>query len=178
MNILFLNECKAYVLPQPSPEDIHFFQIKQQEAVDQIARVAKHLSDDPTILKKHFPEAATAEDTVLCVINQSPFWSHAFGNDVQLFDGRALSKFLTGSIDAVVRSASSKTGLPIAEGSLHSLWNGDLPTPVDLREQMRNPFQYGNEASMWELVEREIELTESLILRLPSLQRMPDPPLA
>jgi hypothetical protein len=177
-NILFLNECKAYVLPQPSAEDIHFFQIKLQEAVDQIARVAKHLLDDPTILKTHFAEASTAEETVLCVINQSPFWSQVFGDKVQFFDGRALSKFLAGSIDAVVRSASSKTDLPVAEKALHSLWSGDLPTPADLREQMRGPFQYKNEASMWESVEREIEFMDSMVFRLPMWQRKPDPPLA
>lgn len=176
--VLFLFECKAYVLPQPSAEDIYFFKTKQQEAVDQIARIAQHFKVDPGIVAKHFPEAESANETVLCVLNQAPFWTGNFGDEVRFFDGGALAVFRSGSIDAVIRSATSKEDHPVAERIIHSLWSGSLPIPQDLLGQMLMPFQYKKESSMWQLVERKIELNELLTLRLPSLQRFPDPPVA
>ena len=175
--VLFLCECKAYVLPQPSAEDIYFFKTKQQEAVHQIARIAQHFKVNPAIVAKHFPEAESANETVPCVLNQAPFWTGIFGDGVRFFDGGALAMFRSGSIDAVIRSATSKEDHPVAENILHSLWSGSLPTPQDLLAQMIMPFQYKKESSMWQLVERMIELNELLTLRLPSLQRSPDPPL-
>lgn len=174
-DFLFLNECKAYVLPQPAAEDLYFFKLKQQDAVDQIRRVARQLKQYPDILGRHFQQASNASVTVPCVMNQAPFWTRFFGDEVQFFDRGALAKFCSGSIGAVIRSATSDEDSPVAEAEIHSLWSGDVATPQDLLAQMANPYQYEKELSMWRLSVNEITVGEELILHLPILFRLPDP---
>ena len=135
-DVLFLNECKVYILPQPAAEDLYFFKSKQQDAVDQIRRVARHLTQEPGILAKRFPQGSDASNTVLCVVNQAPFWTNIFGSDVNFYDRGALSKFSSGSIDVVIRSAESKVDSPAGEAVLDHLWSGDEPIPEDLLKQM------------------------------------------
>jgi hypothetical protein len=66
---LFLIECKAYTLPQPSASDLFFFRAKQQDAAHQIKRISRHFREDPSILERAFGQKLDVSRTTLCVIN-------------------------------------------------------------------------------------------------------------
>jgi hypothetical protein len=175
-SVLFLAECKANVLPQPSAEDLFFYRLKQKEATGQIERIARHCSADPTILERHFGDLARIETIVLVVVNQAPFWTDVFESDVRFYDGRALSKFVEGSIKAVLQGpprndSDRSTGRKVID----TLWAGPLPTPGDLMKQLEGPYQYEKEISMWRLSSHTVEINRKLQFLMPLLVRLPDP---
>jgi hypothetical protein len=149
-NTLFLTECKANVLPQPSAEDLFFYHHKQTEAIRQIERIAMHCAANPAILKTHFGELDRIETIVLVVVNQAPFWTDVFKSDVHFYDGGALSKFLEGSINAVLRRPMQDDAIrSTTQKAIDTLWVGPAPTPSDLMKQLEGPYQYEKEISMW-----------------------------
>jgi hypothetical protein len=175
-NTLFLAECKANVLPQPSAEDLFFYHHKQKEATRQIERIAMHCAANPGILQTQFGELDRIETIILVVINQAPFWTDVFESDVHFYDGGALSKFLEGSINAVLRRPMQDDGiLSTPQKAIHTLWGGLAPIPSDLMKQLEAPYQYEKEISMWRLSSQTAEINGTLQLQMPTLVRLPDP---
>ena len=96
---LFLIECKAFTLPQPSGSDLFFFLAKQEDAANQIKRISRHFTEDPSILERAFGHTLDVSRTILGVINLAPFWT-ATSKPVRFCDRRAVSKFSRGNIAA------------------------------------------------------------------------------
>ena len=139
--VLFLAECKANVLPQPSAEDLFFYRIKEKEATSQIERIARHCSANPSILERHFGDLDRIETIVLVVINQAPFWTDVFESDVHFYDGGALSKFVEGSIKAVLqRPPRNDSDRPTGQKIIDTLWAGPSPAPGDLMNSSTDPI--------------------------------------
>jgi len=167
---LFLIECKAYTLPQPSGADLFFFRAKQEEAAEQIRRINRHFGEDPSILEKAFGHKLDVSRTTLCVVNLAPFWT-ATSKSVRSYDRRALSKFSAGTITAMVRSLDE----PSAERTIVRLWAGERPTPEDLIRQMDEPFQHVTEMQMWGIRQIIVPVSNDLVMISPALERRPDP---
>jgi hypothetical protein len=173
---LFLIESKAYVLPQASGSDLYFFRCKQEEAADQIRRIARHLADDPTILERTYGHPIELARTTLCVMNLAPFCRPGKDHDVKFYDRRALSKFGEGEVRAVLNKGlgtetATRTSAPLAK-----LWDGKEPTPDDLLAQMNAPFQYAVESRKWRIIDCSIALSPDLVIRSSFWERLPDEP--
>ena len=167
---LFLVECKAYTLPQGSASDLFFFQLRQEEAGEQIRRVARHFAQDATIIGKAFGPNFAALRTTICVLNLAPFSLPGEGRDVKFYDRGALSKFSEGAIKAVVYGPNNSG----ARGIIARLWASSVPTPDDLLKQMDQPFQYLNESTMWGVEELLVPLSDELVMLSPFLGRRAD----
>ncbi len=174
---LFLIECKAYTLPQPSPSNLFYFRLKQQEAAEQIRRIARHLAQDPSIIAKAFGPGAEVLRATTCVLNLVPFWLAGASEDVKFYDGRALSKFSEGAIKALTLMPGPDYEDESAEDSVvRRLWASETPTPDDLLKQMDQPFQYSTEAKMWSVRDLLVPLSQDLVMLSPILVRRADGP--
>jgi hypothetical protein len=173
-NALLLVECKAYTLPQTSASDLFLFRLRQEEAADQIRRIARHIAEDPSIIERAFGRNLDGLHVTLCVLNLAPFSAPGENRDVKFYDHGALSKFCEGAIKAVIRGPKQRTEDPIAETVLGRLWVGAVPTPDDLLRQMDQPFQYLNESGKWDVEEFLVALSNDLMMLSPFLRRRPD----
>jgi len=167
---LFLVECKAYTLPQPSGADIFFFKAKQEEAANQIRRISRHFLEDPSILEKAFGHELDVSSTTLCVMNLAPFWTST-NQPVKFYDRRALSKFSGGTITAIICGRDE----PSAERTIARLWAGERATPEDLINQMDSPFQHITERQMWGIRQIVVPVSNDLVIISPVIERRPDP---
>lgn len=167
---LFLIECKAYTLPQPSGADLFFFRAKQRQAAEQIRRINRHFEENPSILEKAFGHKLDVSRTTLCVVNIAPFWTSTSG-PVKFYDRRSLVKFSEGRITAKVAGRDE----PSEERTLVRFWSGERPMPEDLIRQMDDPFQRVTEMQMWRVRQIIIPVSNNLVMASPALERPPDP---
>jgi hypothetical protein len=169
---LFLVECKAYTLPQDSASDLFFFRMKQEEAANQIRRIARHIKEDPSIVARAFGPDTDVSRTTLCVINLAPFASPGVERDVKCYDRRALAKFSEGKIEAIVQGLQGRDS--DATRPLARLWAGELPTPEDLLGHMDRPYQYLEESEKWTVEKLVVPLSPRLVMVSPLLKRRAD----
>jgi hypothetical protein len=173
---LFLIESKGYILPQPSGSDLYFFRRKQEEAADQIRRIARHLADDLTILERAYGHPLELARTTLCVMNLAPFCRPGKDHDVKFYDWGALSKFGEGEVRAVLNQGLGTETATQTSAPLIKLWEGKEPTPDDLLAQMNAPLQYTVESRKWRIRDRSIALSPDLVIQSPFWERLPDEP--
>jgi len=171
---LFLVECKAYTLPQASASDLFFFRLKQEEAKEQVRRIARHITLDPSIIGKSFGHDLESLRTTMCVLNLAPFTLPGANQDVKLYDHGALSKFSEGAVKAILHRPAEKEGDPREQRIIARMWADEVPQSEDLLRQMDQPFQYLNEAKMWRVQEVYVQLSANVVMLSPCLGRLPD----
>jgi hypothetical protein len=139
---LFIFECKNYGLPTDDPADRIFFWNRQEEAMQQVERIAKDLDEHPEVVRQHFGDDASWNKIHAVVLNAS-FLSF-FPNSRKgtfFYDVSALGRFLKEGTLNEIHSVPVDGKRVDVSVEVKRLWKGTLPTPLDLLREMKRPSQ-------------------------------------
>ena len=158
---LFIFECKNYSLPTDDPADRLFFWKRQVEALQQVERIARDLSSNPQIVRKHFGSGATWNSVHSVVLNAFCFSLPRSPKGTYFYDASALDRFLKiGTLNEVI-SAPGPGGKTEASVVTKWLWQGDQPTPEGLVREMQDPSQIAIERDKYYLARKLLRVSKS-----------------
>ncbi|HET9743819.1 MAG TPA: hypothetical protein VFQ00_13805 [Terriglobales bacterium] len=169
--ILFVFECKNYLLPSASAAQEYYFVESMKEAADQANRVRGHLNSNPEIVRRHFGENASYRTAYAVVLNAMPFCRSADSEGVFFYHFSALCRFLrSGDVSINQPGIQERAGFRI-QHKIHKLWRGSRPCADDLIAQLSDPIQLLIERGLWSKKRRGVRISERLAIGAEYLDR-------
>jgi hypothetical protein len=138
---LFIFECKNYGLPTDDPADRFFFWNRQVEAMQQVERIAKDLTEHPEIIRQHFGDGITWDKIHAVVLNASFLSFVQSRNGTFFYDASALGRFLKEGTLNEIHSLPVEGKREEVSVVVKRLWKGSRPTPLDLLRELGHPSQ-------------------------------------
>jgi hypothetical protein len=169
-NIVFLFECKNFLLPAPSAAQEFHFMESMNEAVDQVLRLKVAVEENPSELPKHFPDVCLNPEIIPVVLNALPFSMNSQLRGVFLYDFSALNRFFAGKVSVNQPIYSNRKWIHV-EHLIKSLWAGTAPEPEDLIAQMKSPIQLEAELPRWYTDYVTLGITNQTAMRIPVLKK-------
>jgi hypothetical protein len=172
---LIIFECKNYSLPNDGPAERFYFWQKQVEAQDQVRRIARDLSANPQIVKRHLGEHAEWEAVHSVVLNALPFSLRRAPTGTYFYDASALGRFLrTGTLNEV-HSIPRPDDEPVdVSFQIKRLWKGKSPAAKDLLKEMKYASQISMESERYYIARRLLLMsTETALMYLKAASKPP-----
>jgi hypothetical protein len=172
---LFIFECKNYGLPTDDPADRFFFWERQVEAMQQVERIVKDLTEHPEIIRQHFGDGVTWDKAHAVVLNASflSFVQRRKGTFV--YDASALGRFLKEGTLNEIHSLPVEGKRVEVSVVVKQLWKGSRPTPVDLLREMGHPSQVTMEIDKYYIARKILPLsTTSAVVFQEAASKPPD----
>ncbi len=156
---LFIFECKNYSLPTDDPADRLFFWNRQEEAMQQVERIAKDLDEHPEIVRQHFGDDASWDKIHAVVLNASFLSFSKSRKGTFFYDVSALGRFLKEGTLNEIHSVPVKGKRVDVSVEVKRLWKGARPTPLDLLQEMKQPSQVTMEQDKYYIARRLLPLS-------------------
>lgn len=156
---LFIFECKNYSLPADDAADRLFFWKRQVEALEQVERIAKDLSDHPEIVVANFGQDATWSEIHVVVLNASFLSFPRSRSGTFFYDASALGRFLKEGTLNEIHSHPHEGGRIDVSVEVLRLWEGERPAPSDLLREMENPSQVMMERDKYYIARKLLSLS-------------------
>ena len=137
---LVVFECKNYGLPDGHIPSLNHFLLQLTGHIEQAARIARQLDENPQIVRQHFGSTASWNRVVACVLHALP-WSAGKLAEVYCYDASALGKFLEDGFIAVKMTKKVAPKSYITRRHKFALWRGDKPSVDDLLRELQRPAQ-------------------------------------
>lgn len=169
-NVVFLFECKNYLLPPPSATQEFYFMESMDEAIDQVLRLKSALELRPSQLSEAFSDLCADHQIVLVVLNAMPFSLDSSRRGVFLYDYSALNRFFAGEISVNQPIYSNGEWIQV-QHVIKRLWKGSVPEPSDLIAQMTSPIQLEAELPRWYTDKVTVGMTNSVAMQIPVLRK-------
>jgi hypothetical protein len=178
---LFIFECKNYGLPTDDPADRLFFWNRQEEAMQQVERIAKDLSGHPEIIRQHFGPNATWNKTHAVVLNASFLSFRPSRAGTLFYDASALGRFLKeGTLNETQFIPRGQEVIKVSV-PVKRLWKGARPTPSDLLREMKESSQVAIEKDKYYLARKLLPLSTTAAVMIeeaaskpPDFEPLPD----
>jgi hypothetical protein len=141
---IFLIECKCIGLSNNEPVGAYYFDLEMQSAVSQVKRLKRGLDQHPDMLSEFFPRAAERK-VVFVILNSLPYAVPGGTDGILIADESSFARFFTNPKVGGRRIDPDNGFQEISEEDcIASTWTGDLPTPEDLCQHLKQPFQVLN----------------------------------
>lgn len=138
---LFLFECKNRSLPYNDPVQSYYFDLETASEVRQVRRLAEALVKYPDIIKNQMGRQYVGLKIVPCVLHSLPYSRIGKTDGVYFTDASALKRFFEQPYFYIKVPYRFGPATVLHRTAIKKIWDGERPTPMDLIEQLENPFQ-------------------------------------
>jgi hypothetical protein len=170
---LFIFECKNYGLPTDDPADRLFFWKRQVEAMQQVERIVKDLSEHPEIVREQFGDNASWEQIHAVVLNASFLSFSKNRKGTFSYDVSALGRFLKeGTLNEIhsVPVVGKRVDVSV---EVKRLWTGSQPTPLDLLREMNQASQVTMEKDNYYIARWLLPLSSTVAVMIQEVASKP-----
>lgn len=139
---LFLLECKNQSLSNGHPVQAYYFGLSCRRNARQVRRLADALTRYPEVVQERFGIDVSRMHVVPCVLNAMPFALPGEQGGVFFIDASSLKRFFQERYFHIKSPHYVDQGLRVIHRvAMHSVWEGDQPSPEDLLRHLKDPFQ-------------------------------------